>query len=361
MVTDRFQRSISGGKNVPPIVFFVPCAVAVRTVPLRVEDYWAWHVDYLDHRKGAISLDGPLVWTVLSYLQLRDRGLPVRLVSECPGEGIVVTHADFLEGEFPGGRRAAPSARRMVVAIKQERLLSKELVRWGHFWVVQNRSDTLRRWPLPMLIRTFAVAHWPQPALIPRDKSRGPVFENAAFVGNRVELHSDFHDWGGQLSALGLSWKIVPRAEWNDFSRIDVVVAVRPDPGFPYPNRPGSRLVNAWAAGVPAVLGPELYYRRLRRSPLDYLEAKSAKEALACLERLRNDRPLREDMAEHGRERAREFTPEKIAGHWERFFLDTAVPCFRAWERSALTRRLFDLRMKLFSDRRVPYNPVGIR
>lgn len=66
------------------------------------------------------------------------------------------------------------------------------------------------------------------------------------------------------------------QGEWHDYQHVDAVLAIRDCPPVVLATKPASKLINAWKAGVPALLGPEPAYRELRTSPLDFLEAASA-------------------------------------------------------------------------------------
>ena len=81
-------------------------------------------------------------------------------------------------------------------------------------------------------------------------------------------------------------------------------------------SKPAAKLQNAWAAGVPAILSPEIAYRELRRSRLDYLEARSRAEALEAIDALRADPSLYADMVSNGVERARDFQPDRLIERW---------------------------------------------
>jgi hypothetical protein len=103
---------------------------------------------------------------------------------------------------------------------------------------------------------------------------------------------------------------------WNDYASTDVVVALRPPGSWNARSKPAAKLQNAWAAGVPAILSPERPYRELRRSPLDYLEARSSADVLAAIDTLRSDPGLYSDMIQNGFERAREFGPDRLVTRW---------------------------------------------
>jgi hypothetical protein len=81
-------------------------------------------------------------------------------------------------------------------------------------------------------------------------------------------------------------------------------------------SKPAAKLINAWAAGVPAVLSPEKPYAEVRRSGLDYLEARSGLEALDAIEKLRSDPSMYSAMVANGLDRAREFQADCLAARW---------------------------------------------
>ena len=55
----------------------------------------------------------------------------------------------------------------------------------------------------------------------------------------------------------------------------------------PFDNKPFTKLVNAWRAGVPAILGPESAFQSLHRENTDYFDVRSLDEIKRSLEALR--------------------------------------------------------------------------
>ena len=100
--------------------------------------------------------------------------------------------------------------------------------------------------------------------------------------------------------------------EWHDFRETDAVVAIRSFDQDLHHIKPASKLVNAWHAHVPAILGRESAYRALRQSSVDYIEASSFVEAKAAIEMLKRDPGPRCSMAENGRRRAPEIQRRNI-------------------------------------------------
>src|SRR5690606_2673975 len=120
---------------------------------------------------------------------------------------------------------------------------------------------------------------------------------------------------------------------WHDYRDVDVVVAVRPagaarsaDAHIALQMKPATKLYNAWTAGVPAVLSPDVAFLELRESPLDFLEATDAGEVLDALARLKASPDLRRAMMEHGGHRAKSFTIDCIAARWMQIIQEQIVP-----------------------------------
>jgi hypothetical protein len=257
---------------------------------------------------------GVYVWVLQTFLRLRDAGAPVRLTRTAPASGVVVTHADYVErllGEAPS------AADLTIVATRADR--PQQI--YADVEVVQNASS----------VEDFQIfiPSWLQPGLIRRNGARGPLIENVAYVGARKQLHDELAGdaWADALRSRGLSWQLrmvtfegndqlYSQHRWNDYFTSDVVVALRPPATWNDTAKPAAKLINAWAAGVPAILSPEVPYRELRRSSLDYLEARNANEALSAIERLRSDSSLFAAMVENGLARSRDFEAGRVAEYW---------------------------------------------
>lgn len=272
---------------------------------------------------------GERAWVLQTYLRFREHGVPARLSARLPDRGI----AAFSSKQRRLLRRLAPArTSALMVGIRQD--VGEALI--ADFEVVQNpgQADAKRRFHIPS---------WPQPGLVPRDPARGPRIETIAYKGFAANLHPQFAgaDWRAFLQAEGLRWRLDAIAyqepevgpvalpaerfatlSWNDFSDVDLVLAVRPADRGLYPRKPAAKLYNAWLAGVPALLGPELAYRDLRRSELDYIEVTGPDEAEAAIRRLRADPHLYQQMIDNGRKRAEDFTVHRITEHWKALLFD---------------------------------------
>lgn len=335
----------------PAVAFYVPSVGMLDNLPDSIEEYWPWIDEavrtrpaMLGNGDGPCTWAGPYNWTIQTFLYLRRAGFPCELSASLPDAGIVISHGDFLPPLLQ------PSARRFVVEIKPDRLLQ---CLFANVVIVQNRRDPIRRGVRRLFIDSAFVNYWPQPGLIRRNRDRGDRFENVCFVGNREQFVSDVAAVEAGLQALGLRWEMRERDRWHDYSEIDAIVAIRPldeiagkprhiAAYFSPDRKPASKLYNAWLAGVPAVLSPEVAFRDLQRSHLDYLEARSVPDLISQVARLQRDPKLRQAMIANGERRAREFSAFQTTQAWQSMIADRFVPAFAAWTRSSARRRVFE-------------------
>ena len=258
---------------------------------------------------------GLYVWVLETFLRLRAAGAPVRLTQTAPRCGIVVTHADYVERLLD---EAPCPVDLTIVSARSDR--PQQI--YADVEIVQNASSVRD-------LQIF-IPSWLQPGLIPRDSDRRVRVENVAYIGACKQLHDDLKipEWVDALRSRGLSWesraitfdgndRLYSQHRWNDYSAIDVIVALRPGATRNMASKPAAKLANAWAAGVPAILSPDLPYLEVRRSRLDYLEAVNGEEAIQAIERLRADPGLYLAMVENGLKRACEFHNDRLVGRWQ--------------------------------------------
>ena len=280
----------------------------------------------LDPASGWRELQrGERAWVLQTYLHLARAGYPARLAAQLPaGEGVVVFHAKQRRALPRWGRRRRG---KVLVAVRGD----LKPTGFADFEVVQNRHSADGR-------RQLYVPHWPQPGLLPREAQRGTTLARAVYKGFDRNLHPYFRtaEWRAFLAARGIDWVAdsVPFAEratdsqaleWPDFRRVDLVLAVRPPDVPRRDSKPATKLCNAWLAGVPALLSPDVAFGELRRSPLDYLEAEGPDQARAGVDRLLAEPDLYARMVDNGRLRAADCTVAAVAAHWVEL-LDRTIP-----------------------------------
>ncbi|OYY94866.1 MAG: hypothetical protein B7Y41_04730 [Hydrogenophilales bacterium 28-61-23] len=152
----------------------------------------------------------------------------------------------------------------------------------------------------------------------------------------KSELWSDFlrseslHWVEDQAYWTGGGAKGYKDVSWNDYSNIDLIVAIRRDPSNKYNNKPASKLINAWLAGVPAILGAEVAYRELRKSRLDYMEAVTLEDVIGSIRMLKSNPEVYKSMVDNGKIRAQEFGAKKIEARWLCLLMDDLTKIYHS-------------------------------
>ena len=154
-------------------------------------------------------------------------------------------------------------------------------------------------------------------------KERGNRIKNLVFKGRSWNLYHEFRsaEFRASLASLGVRLTIddetdVELPNWYDYRTADLVLAVRDLTEQDARTKPASKLVNAWLAGVPAILGPEPAFQELRESELDYLEVRSPSEMLDAIQRLKSQPGLYEQMIANGLQRAEEYSTDRMVQRW---------------------------------------------
>lgn len=253
-------------------------------------------------------IDGIDAWIVQSFLILRERGMDVRFSERFDPTAVCVAHRDDVRlGN--GAHRAG-----LLIAVRADRAP----VGLCDLEIVQNRlqtSPTARFLP-----------HWPQPGLRPRDPARAPGLRRLGYLGRVDALPAAYRapDFAARLQAIGVEL-VLRHRDWHRVDDLDAVLAVRDAPAELLLQKPASKLINGWLAGVPVIIGPEPAYRELLRSPLDAIEVGDAEACLSAVATLAADPARWQAMVANGRERARDFTREAVAAQWEALLAEAAA------------------------------------
>lgn len=281
-------------------------------------------------------MSGADVWSVQTYVLLKQRGLDIYLTDHYVPEAIcVVPHNYLMIKDLP--------YRSYVVACRTDspRPAICDIQSVMNVIAIKGPND-------------HYLPHWPQPIMIPRDKSRGTRVENLDFKGHPRNLTAPFKspEFLSSLREIGMDFLFnkddyavgsdptKQYLSWADYSKSDVVLAVRNLTEYDFGLKPAVKLVNAWLAGVPALLGPEPAYQALRRSELDYLEVVTADDALRELRRLQQSPELYQHMVENGLRRFEECSTDVVAQAWHQFLTGPVTEGYEAWRSRGVLDRV---------------------
>ena len=194
---------------------------------------------------------------------------------------------------------------------------------------------------------------WPQPGLIPRLKERGSTIENIVFKGDEINLYESFRspEFKRELEKLGVTLRINSKLEdgsarWHDYSTDDLVLAVRDLTEKDALVKPASKLVNAWIAGVPALLGPEPAFGEQRQSDLDYIEVTTPQAVFEAVKLLKSQPELYQKMVANGHKRAEDFTTEKMIQRWYEFLAGPVADGYKRWSKRTQVSRIAEFSLR---------------
>ena len=297
-----------------------------RPADEQVDEVYKFFASQLDDT----VMTAPINWALQSFVQLKSLGLDVHLVPDFQPEQICV--AAYVQ--LP--TRAMLSS--YVVACQYD------VPRPGlcHQRIVQNQLQVAGP-------EDHWVCHWPQPGIKPRRNDRGDRLERLVFKGRRKYLADEFQqpEFTSGLGRLGIELVTAPSTgdfmsqweSWKDYREADLVLAVRDVVPEKVNSKPPSKLINAWLADCPALLGPEPAFDQLRESPLDYLEVSTASDVLDAIVDLKRQPGKYRAMIEQGRKRASEVTAEALAGQWQRILSGPVSQGYLRWRNASVFRR----------------------
>jgi hypothetical protein len=277
------------------------------------------------------------------HSRLRDRDLPLTLGEEIPEDARLVLYYQQYWDRVTELRAALRAAPYRTLLVRSDAPLWWDFLLPADHVVVPNTSDIWRRF---YGRRARHIPGFPQRGLRPRAPHRRSV-ATVFFKGNPESVpdylrEKEFRD-ALRDRGLRLVLDVPPTTSgseqrWHDFSDVDVALCVRaPTRDGLLLNKPATRLVNAWCAGVIPLVSPEPAYLELLNDGVDGLVVRSADDVLAVLDRLARDGSLAARMFQASRERGAAFTAEEILEQWHELLLEVSGPPLS--RRSAQLRR----------------------
>lgn len=183
--------------------------------------------------------------------------------------------------------------------------------------------------------------HWPQPGIRRRDPARKDRVDRLCFKGRLLNLDAAFQadSFISELRNMGVEFEIDAfngirgKHNWNDYKNSDAVLAVRNLTVYDANKKPASKLVNAWFAELPAILGPEPAYQEIGTKNEDYLEVRTPNEAIEAIRALKQNPDLFRKIVVNGVKRREAFTEHTITQRWIDVLNGPVAEAFEQWQR----------------------------
>ncbi|MFM9825418.1 hypothetical protein [Flavobacterium sp.] len=200
-------------------------------------------------------------WILKTFWKLKEykSDLNIHLVNYIPDEGIIIFHKGF----FP--KDIMPSNTQLFVCVQADYGRHQ----YAQYHIAQNpfgvsnfnfSKRSFFEEKLFSFTKSYFIAHWNQNDIIKRNSSRGESFKNVCFYGidqnfPQKLLEPSFKE---KLNKEGIDLKIITDSDqWNDYSETDCVLAIRDFENKPHYNKPFSKIINSYLAGVPVIAGNE--------------------------------------------------------------------------------------------------------
>lgn len=294
----------------------------------------------LDYKSG---LD---CWILKTYLLLKQRNtqLDISIGNSIPEVGIILFHKGF----FP--KNCVPKHTQLFVCIQAD---------YGRYKYAQchimqnpaglnNLSFSKKSFIEELFFRftkNFFIPHWNQDQIRPRLVSRTNTFKNVCFYGVTQNFPKELTEanFKNKLADHGIELKVITDSElWNDYTETDCVLAIRDFSDKPHFNKPFSKIINSYLAGVPVIAGNESSAQYLKnKENISIPIVKSMDECLDAIIAVKKEYATKLLEVENDSKKLNKFQDNAIVIEWENLLIGLQQNYFHWKKSSALTKKIF--------------------
>lgn len=286
--------------------------IPIRFIYPKKIDEKIFHIESVDNHWQEF-INGQQVWILQTYCLLKKHLSNITLGNEPEQDAINIIHA----GNFGKSGRIAGC---YVVSLRAD----YRSVLWANYEVVQNKSQEKRK--------TKYITHWPQPGLIKRSRKTSHI-KNIAFLGAAEQNILRFFHIEQDLRSMGLHYISRDREKWNDFSNIDLLLAVRQFGASDNSDtKPPTKLINAWWAEAPLIAGNDSAFSAIAEPGQDYITVNSYDDLLQKIAFLQNNPDYYQRIIQNGIIKRERFSRDRIISEWIGLFEKNIFPDFIEWK-----------------------------
>lgn len=195
----------------------------------------------------------------------------------------------------------------------------------GNVSIVQNNNQ--------IKTKTYKwVMHWPQANLIKSNRGSETKELNIGFLGvekNSINIRDYISD-SKYFEKINLFFK--GPGEWHDYSNLDVVVAIRNFSKSESNEKPATKLLNAWKAGVLFIGGNDSAYDQIGKAGLNYIKIDNHKELVASIEEIIENKLIKQEYILQGLEASTKYEHKYIIKQWEEILNIFCVQEYSKWK-----------------------------
>jgi len=285
-------------------------------------------------------------WILKTYLKLKqsNSALNISIGNLIPDEGIILFHKGF----FP--KNCIPTSTQLFVCVQAD---------YGRYKFAQchimqnpaglNNFSFSKKSYFEELIFPFSknvfIAHWNQDNIISRMDTRANTFKNVSFYGVSQNFPQELldHKFSNKLSKEGISLQIITDSnQWDDYSQTDCILAIRDFNNMPHFNKPFSKIINGYLAGVPVIAGNETSALYLKKKAKINLPIVTSPEAcFDAILKLRSEYVSRLAEVKKDNKKLGAYHDVEIVLQWQKK-LEALQQHYKLWQKSsASTKKIF--------------------
>jgi len=251
-----------------------------------------------------------MIWSYLTYLRLKEYGYPNIGFSN----KIVIGAMNVGTATILGGAKFEKHQNQketIYVVIRADKLYAST----SNVCVVQSPEHSFK------YKNSYYINHWPQPGLVPRKSNEHMVKKiGMAGIPKHYAVAQYQKRFEKDMSDRAIEIVQLDRSRWNDYSDIDIVLAVREFNKKVITHKPASKLINGWKARVPVICNPESTYRWVGENGKDFIEIESYDQLLSAIDKLREDKNLYHELIKNGEKKVINYSNEKVCMEWIELF-----------------------------------------
>jgi hypothetical protein len=294
------------------------------------DDELNYYTSLNEHEAAKTFSRGDLSWCLQSYLVLSKRGkFAVQCSNKLELDTINIIHSNQLLK-----LKGTPDT--FIVCVRAD--YPKR--RWAHHHIVQNKNQTFSN--------ASFIPHWVQIGLLKRNPNRKDVLR-VAYSGqtHNGNLAGSTNSWEKLFKPHGIEFVQIPASQWHDLSTVDVLIAIRSFDEKPHNTKPPTKLFNAWHAEIPLIAGYDSAFMQVGIPGEDYILAKTLKETLTAVLKLKNDPSFYNKIVQNGIKKASLYTKNTIAEIWEQTLANIVMKRHQKWQlHNKLEKFRFQLLLK---------------
>jgi hypothetical protein len=301
----------------------------------------------LNNKFSNKQLSGVENWIKRTYFQLykiSNKPFKIVITDKIPDEGIIFFHKGYFE------KNLKPNRNQYFVCAQADHGRNK----YAQMHITQNPCQILnfktnRKTFIDNLFSftsNIYIPNWKQHNIIPRSIDRGCMIENVYFFGRKINfIDGDFEKLKLDINKLGLNLVLDYNASnWSDYSKADIVLAIRDFNNNAYYHKPFAKLVNALSAKTLIIAAPEsssLYFKKHYFPNLPI--ASNYDEFLLIIKSIINDPAKYFKAVDDLQSRLSEFEDNNMALRWVKIF-EESIKKYNNWKSASLvSKKLFFL------------------